>query len=76
LYLCIANKKKEIRMSRLIVKTEFEITTTSTGKIFAKVGDVILVSNRDAEHYNILKVNNTRIFSRWMRKSWINAKCN
>jgi hypothetical protein len=63
-------------MIKLTVKTEFEVTTTNTSKIFAKVGDVILVSNRDAEHYNVLKVNNTRITSRWMRKSWINAKCN
>jgi len=63
-------------MTKLTVKTEFEVTTTNTSKIFAKVGDAILVSNRDAEHYNILKVNNIRITSRWMRKSWINAKCN
>jgi hypothetical protein len=63
-------------MTKLTVKTEFEVTTTNTSKIFAKVGDVIIVTNKDAEHYNILKVNNTRITSRWMRKSWINAKCN
>jgi ribosomal protein L14 len=63
-------------MTKLTVKTEFEVTTTNTNKIFAKVGDVIIVTNKDAEHYNILKVNNTRITSRWMRKSWINAKCN
>lgn len=63
-------------MNKLTVKTEFEVTTTSTGKIFAKVGDVIFITNKDAEHYNILKINNTRITSRWMRKSWIDAKCN
>lgn len=63
-------------MNKLTVKTEFEVTTTSTNKIFAKVGDVIFITNKDAEHYNILKINNTRITSRWMRKSWINAKCN
>ena len=63
-------------MNKLTVKTEFEVTTTSTGKIFAKVGDVIFITNKDAEHYNILKINNTRITSRLMRKSWINAKCN
>jgi hypothetical protein len=63
-------------MTKLTVKNEFEVTTTNTNKIFAKVGDVIIVTNKDAEHYNILKVNNTRITSRWMRKSWINAKCN
>ena len=62
-------------MERKIVKTEFEVTTTSVGKIFAKVGDTITISNRDSEHYNILKVNDTKIFSRWMRKAWINAKC-
>ena len=63
-------------MKKLTVKTEFEVTTTNTNKIFAKVGDVIFITNKDAEHYNILKINNTRITSRWMRKSWINAKCN
>lgn len=63
-------------MNKLTVKTEFEVTTTSTSKIFAKVGDVIFITNKDAEHYNILKINNTRITSRWMRKSWIDAKCN
>jgi len=63
-------------MRKLTVKTPFEITTTPTGKIFANVGDIIIVSVRDDEHYNILKVNNTKIFSRWMRKFWINAKCN
>ena len=63
-------------MNKLTVKTEFEVTTTSKGKIFAKVGDVIFITNKDAEHYNILKINNTRITSRWMRKSWIDAKCN
>lgn len=63
-------------MNKLTVKTKFEVTTTSKGKIFAKVGDVIFITNKDAEHYNILKINNTRITSRWMRKSWINAKCN
>lgn len=63
-------------MERKIVKTEFEVTTTNAGKIFAKIGDTITISNRDAEHYNILKVNDTKIFSRWMRKAWVNAKCN
>ena len=63
-------------MTKLTVKTPFEITTTPTGKIFANIGDIIIVSVRDDEHYNILKVNNTKIFSRWMRKFWINAKCN
>lgn len=63
-------------MNKLTVKTEFEVTTSSTSKIFAKVGDVIFITNKDAEHYNILKINNTRITSRWMRKSWIDAKCN
>jgi len=62
-------------MERKIVKTEFEVTTTNAGKIFAKVGDTITISNHDAEHYNILKVNDTKIFSRWMRKFWVNSKC-
>jgi len=62
-------------MERKTVKTEFEITTTSEGKIFAKIGDIIIISNRDSEHYNVHKVNDTKIFSRWMRKGWINAKC-
>jgi hypothetical protein len=63
-------------MKKLTVKTLFEITTTPNGKIFANVGDIILVSDRDSDNYNILKVNNTIIFSRWMRKFWVNAKCN
>ena len=63
-------------MERKTVKTEFEVTTTNACKIFAKVGDTITISNRDVEHYNILKVNDTKIFSRWMRKAWVNAKCN
>ena len=63
-------------MIKLIVKTPFEVTTTDAGKVFAKVGDTITISNRDAEHYNILKVNDTKIFSRWMRKAWVDAKCN
>jgi hypothetical protein len=63
-------------MEKLIVKTKFEVTTTAKGKIFANVGDVLLVSNRDAEHFKILKLNNFPIFSRWMRKSWVLAKCN
>jgi hypothetical protein len=63
-------------MEKKIVKTEFEVTTTNSGKIFAKVGDMLFVSNRGAEHYNILKVNETKIFSIWMRKNWVNAKCN
>lgn len=36
-------------MERKIVKTEFEVTTTNAGKIFAKVGDTIIISGRDAE---------------------------
>lgn len=60
--------------TKLVVKTRFEVTTTPSGKIFADVGDVIVVSDRDFEHYNILKVNDTQIFSRWMRKNWVNAK--
>jgi hypothetical protein len=63
-------------MQKLKVKTEFEITTTNAGKIFARVGDTIIVSDRGVEHYNILKVNNIQIFSIWMRKMWVNAKCN
>lgn len=60
----------------LIVKTRFEVTTTSSGKIYANIGDTIVVSNRDAEHYNIKKLNGQNIFSIWMRKSWVKAKCN
>ena len=63
-------------MIKLIVKTEFDVTTTDAGKIFANVGDILIVSNRGAEHYNILKISNTLIFSRWMRKAWVDAKCN
>ena len=63
-------------MERKIVKIEFQVTTTNAGKIFAKVGDIITISNRDAEYYNILKVNDIKIFSIWMRKAWVNAKCN
>jgi len=74
-YICIT-KSNIKEMERKTVKTEFEVTTTNAGKIFAKVGDIITISNRDAEHYNILKVNDIKIFSRWMRKAWVNAKCN
>lgn len=63
-------------MENKIVKTEFEITTTSTGKIIAKVGDVLKVKNKDAEHYYILKLNDKPIFSRWIRKTWVDYKCN
>ena len=63
-------------MQSLTVKNRFEVTTTFNGKLFAEVGDTIKVSNRDSEHYNILKVNQTPVFSRWMRKNWVNAKCN
>ena len=62
-------------MKTLKVKTRFEVTTTGNGVIYANVGDTIKVSNRGVEHYNILKVNDTLIFSRWMRKAWIDAKC-
>ena len=62
-------------MKKLTVKTEFEVTTTNTGKIFANIGDTVVVSDRGVEHYNILKVNKTKIFSRWMRKAWVDAKC-
>jgi hypothetical protein len=62
-------------METKIVKTEFEVTTTPKGKIFAKVGDIITLSNHDAEHYRILKVNDVKIYSRWMRKMWVNFKC-
>jgi hypothetical protein len=62
-------------MKKLKVITRFEVTTTQEGKIFANEGDTIIVSNRDAEHYNIHKVNDTLIFSRWMRKKWIEVKC-
>lgn len=61
---------------KLAVKTRFEITTTPNGKIFANEGDVIVVSDRGEEYYNILKVNDVAIFSRWMRKTWVDAKCN
>ena len=74
-YLCKRNQNLKT-MKRKTVKTEFEVTTTNAGKVFAKVGDIITISNRDAEHYNILKVNDIKIFSRWMRKAWVNAKCN
>lgn len=63
-------------MKKLIVKTEFEVTTTPQGKIFAKVGDVLTVTDRGAEFYNILKINKTQIFSIWMRKLWVDTKCN
>ena len=65
-----------IMKKKLTVKNKFEITTTPTGKIFANEGDVIVVPDRSEEYYNILKVNDVVIFSRWMRKAWINTKCN
>jgi len=60
---------------KLKVTKRFEVTTTSSEKIFAEIGDVISVSDRGAEYYNILKVRDTIIFSRWMRKPWVNAHC-
>ena len=63
-------------MERKTVKTQFEVTTTNAGKIFANVGDIITISNRDVEHYNIINVNDTKIFSRWMRKACINTNRN
>ena len=62
-------------MKRLVVKTRFELTTTSSGKIYAEAGDILIVKDRDFEHYNIVKLNNTNIFSRWIRKNWVNSKC-
>jgi len=57
------------------VSRRFEVTTTNTGIVWAEVGDVIVVSNRGGEHYNIKAVNDKPIFSRWMRKNWIEAHC-
>ena len=58
-----------------ICKRRFEVTTTSLVKIFANEGDKILVKDRGDEHYTIIKVNDTVIFSRWMRKGWIDSHC-
>jgi hypothetical protein len=59
----------------LTVKIPFEVTTTSAGKVYAQSGDKLIVQNRDAEHYRILALNGSPIFSTWKRKSWINAHC-
>jgi len=60
-------------MKKLIVTKTFEVTTTRDGKIFATPNDIIIISEKGAEYYNVLRVNSINIFSRWMRKSWINA---
>jgi len=63
-------------MKKLTVKTPFEITSTPKEKVIASVGDVLTVSDRGVEFYNIHKVNKTQVFSIWMRKTWVNSKCN
>jgi hypothetical protein len=62
-------------MTTLIVKSEFFITTTSSEKIIAKRGDVLKVTERGAEYYNIKKLNGINIFSTWIRKPWVLAHC-
>jgi hypothetical protein len=59
---------------KLLVTKKFEVTTTPSGKIFADVNDILIVSDRDGENYYILKVNDIQIFSRWIKKTWINTK--
>jgi hypothetical protein len=67
---------KFLDMQRKIVKKRFHVTTTTKkGKIFAEVGDILTISNRGSEYYNIIKINKTNIFSRWMRKAWIDCFC-
>lgn len=60
-------------MKKLIVTKTFEVTTEPAGKIFANVGDTLIVKDKGSEEYYILRLNQKNIFSRWMRKSWINS---
>lgn len=60
-------------MKKLIVTKTFELTEETSGKIFANIGDTLIVKDKGVEYYHILRLNEKNIFSRWMRKSWINA---
>ena len=59
-------------MFRKVIR-EFELTTTKKGVVIAKVDDIILLKNRDADTYSILSINGNRIYSTWKRKNWIDA---
>lgn len=63
----------------LTVKTPFQIGIQRRNDkdvdVWAQIGDTIKVRVKDAEHYYILKLNNTLIGSRWMRQNWINGHC-
>ena len=72
-----SNKQKQTKMKKtLTVSNRFELTTTSKGRIFAEVGDKLTVKDKGGQHYTILKLNDTMIFSRWMRIRWIDSHCN
>lgn len=58
-------------MKKLKVTKRFEVATYPSGKVFAEVGDIISVRDKDAEHYYIFKVGDKATPSRWMRKGWI-----
>lgn len=58
-------------MKKLTVTRRFEVATYPSGKVFAEVGDTIYVKDRDYEHYFVLKVNDRKTPSRWIRKGWI-----
>jgi len=60
----------------LTVKTSFHITTTRNGEVWAKEGDRLTVSEKNANEYYIIKLNNTPIFSRWMKQNFIKSYCN
>ena len=60
---------------KLTVTKPFFITNTKAGEINAKKGDILTVSKRSADYYNIHKLNNTQIFSIWQRTNWVMAHC-
>jgi len=64
-----------MKTAKLTVITDFQVTTTKEGEVWAKKGDNLVVSIRDHENYNIHKINDKNIYSRWMRRNWVNAKC-
>jgi hypothetical protein len=56
---------------KLVVTKRFEVATYPSGKVFAEVGDVIKVRDKDSEHYFVYQVGDRATPSRWMRKGWV-----
>jgi len=60
----------------LIVKIPFHITTTKNGQVWAKEGDKLIVQEKNANEYYIKRLNDTPIFSRWMKQNFVKSYCN